>query len=118
MPITLVDRNGPPEALTCPAVICDDCGEPINARGPVGGLAVWIPATGHDDRPTVNALAFVHKGACDRAWSAGKRHAYSRDLDEFMAQLSHNFANPFTAEPGVEYVAPTPSTWRLGDRRR
>jgi hypothetical protein len=124
MPITMIDRNGPPEGTTCPAIICDACGEPISTGRQTlagtrrAGLVLWSSESGPDHRPTVSAFAYVHKGACDRAYSAG-RHLLSRTLDDFMAQLAHNYAHPFTEEvdePDVEYVAPAPSTWRLGRR--
>ena len=121
MPITMIHRNGGPhEAITCPAILCDTCGEPINAQPkPSGalsaGLVLWDPKpyTYVDGRPTATAYAYVHKGACDRKYTAG-RHLFSRELNAFMAQLAHNYAHPFTAEPDAEYIAPAPSTWRLG----
>jgi hypothetical protein len=119
MPITMIHRNGPPSGLTCPAVICDVCGGPINARpepanAEKAGLVLWDPKpyTYVDGRPTATEYAYVHKGACDRTYSAG-RHLFSRRLDDFMAQLAYNYTHPFTAEPDVEYIAPAPSTWRL-----
>jgi hypothetical protein len=124
MPITLIDRNGPPEALICPAVICDTCGEPISAerrdiyKASRPGLVLWLREPGPDHRPVLTDFAYVHKGACDRKYSAG-RHMLSRGLDDFMAQLAHNYAHPFEDEiyeTDVEYVAPAPSTWRLGRR--
>jgi hypothetical protein len=123
MPITMIDRNGPPEGMTCPAVICDACGEPININrqtiyeSNTSGMVLWTSEPGRDQHPTMSDFAYVHKGACDRKYSAG-RHLLSRELDDFMAQLAHNYAHPFTEEPGVEYVAPAPSTWRLGRYQR
>lgn len=109
MPITLIDRNGPPEAMQCPAVICDACGCPISATG----VVVWNAGYEADGRPLVTEVTYLHKGACDLAWSMGKPNLQSADLGEFMAQLTENFARPFAQAPGVEYVAPAPSTWRL-----
>lgn len=135
--ITFVDRNGPPEAMTCPAVVCDECGEPIYAGivedakgagsdgGPVKGWVLWH--TRHEaGRPVVECFHTVHGGPCDRVFTRraecgdNGRHA-SRGLDPFLAQLAHNFAHPFgtiedakDVEDGpVEYVAPAPSGWRL-----
>jgi hypothetical protein len=115
MPITMIDRNGPPAALICPAVICDACGRPINAVGPAG-LVEWNVVHEDDSRPLVTEVSYVHKGRCDRSWNARKPHLYSRDLREYMAQLAANFAHPFVHETGVEYIAPAPSNWRLGTR--
>jgi hypothetical protein len=129
MPITMIHRNGGPyEAITCPAILCDTCGEPINAEHQTPyearrqGLVLWDPKPYAyvDGRPTATEYAYVHKGACDRKWSKG-RHLFSRELDDFMAQLAHNYTHPFedeNYETDIEYVAPAPSTWRLGNRTK
>jgi hypothetical protein len=112
--ITILHRNGPPEAMTCPAVICDHCGDPIHNDG----NALWL--TDQDDGRTFRiTTAFVHK-ACDRAFEATHPdgHWSCRELGEFLQQLAHNFEHPFEREPGVEYAAPAPSTWRLGHRAK
>lgn len=108
MPITMISRNGPPEGLHCPVVICDRCGAPIDTTTP--GIIAWGLAS---------AYVYLHKGRCDDAWCATHDDDYglSQELDDFMAQLAHNYAHPLVEEPGVEYVAPAPSTWRLGRRR-
>lgn len=114
--ITFIDRNGPPEGLTCPAILCEHCGEPIHQRG----LVLWQVNYGdRGERPSVSPLAFVHQGRCDQAFDAAHPgHWCSRELDQFLEQLAHNFREPFELEPNVEYIAPKPSTWRLGRYRR
>lgn len=107
MGITLIDRNGPPEATTCPAVLCDTCQEPISRDG----LVTWHPGEHVHRHPVLSELRFVHRGPCDT-----EKDAHSRDLIEFIDQVRHNLVNPFKTEPGVEYVAPVPSKWRLGRR--
>jgi len=127
MPITMIHRNGGPyDAITCPAILCDTCGKPINAAHPPceaneQGLVLWDPRpfAYTDHRPTATHYAYVHKGACDQKYSAGKPHLFSRELDSFMDQLAHNYTHPFEDDQDdIEYVAPAPSTWRLGKRTK
>lgn len=115
--ITFIDRNGPPEGLLCPAILCDSCLQPVNGEGWV----LWQPRYSddrRDNRPTIASLAFVHPGDCDHAYEQAHGHHYSSPLGEFLTQLAYNYANPFREKPDVEYVAPHPSTWRLGHRAR
>lgn len=105
MGITLVDRNGPPGAMTCPAVICDTCQEPIHGAG----LVTWRPGEHVNKHPVLSDLRFVHRGKCDN-----EKDTHHRDLVEFLDELRHNVLNAFESRPGVEYVAPSPSRWRIG----
>jgi hypothetical protein len=128
--IAFIDRNGPPEAMHCPAFLCDHCHKPIAGKGVEGpgGIVIWRPkgqAHDADHRPGPQEVATVHKGACDRTYEAthpaanGERDRWWwMDLDELLEHLTHNIANPFVAEDNVEYVAPAPSRWRLGHYRR
>lgn len=110
MPLTMIDRNGPPEAIICPSIVCDSCGAPINATE--GGLALWQPNREPDGRPSPVTLRLVHQGRCDQFAERRWGHHYSQDLKQFMAPLAYNYATPFTLEPDVDYVAPAPSIWR------
>jgi hypothetical protein len=110
--LTLIDRNGPPEALTCPAFICDVCGEPLTAED---GWVLWWPELHVNRTPRPGQLYHVHQGACDRALVAQRgdnNSGYSRPLSEFIEQLAHNTEHPFKGERGVQYIAP--SGWRIG----
>jgi hypothetical protein len=113
--ITYIERNGPPEAMSCPAILCDQCLKPITGHGNV----MWLPDY-DGDTYQVLALAHTHKECTaaferthhpDRAWC-------SEELDQWLAQIAHNFTHPFPAEPNVEYLAPAPSQWRLGNYQR
>ncbi len=128
MPITFVDRNGPPAAMHFPAIICDVCGEPIDTSRAHGvddgeemhGWVLWNPTyPNEDERPVITCFLFVHGGSCNRkADAAHDHHHYSRGLDRFLENLMYNFQHPFEEDPNVKYVAPKPSRWRLGFYKR
>lgn len=110
--ITTIVRNGPPEAMTCPAVICDHCGKPIHEQG----NALWLSEYSEgSDRPRTT-FAFTHKH-CDHLFDRSGLW-FSEELDRFLEQLVYNFSHQFRHEPNVEYIAPQPSTWRLGRYER
>lgn len=116
--LVYLNRNGPPEALNCPVFMCDQCLEPINGRkggDGHGGIIIWRRRP--DD---TQEMATVHKGRCDRAYEAARPggHWSWNDLDEMLEHLTHNTLEPFPVEDDVEYVAPKPSTWKLGEYRR
>jgi hypothetical protein len=128
--ITFVSRNGPPEALLCPAILCDVCGEPIYAgklddeKGtgfdgePVNGWALQC----HGESEAIADVHFVHGGDCDQAMnkncSRDDRYHASVGLDVFLRQLVCNFEHPFEPDANQEFVAPPPSTWRVGRYER
>ena len=124
MPIVSVPRNGPPEAMSCPVMLCDGCGDrihqggtefeaPDRARRP--GMAVtWSRYVGHDtDGPAHTRLEsspmfFIHKGQCDRAFRAYGEQFYPLedgwtqlwdDIEGVMQQLAHNMTHPFEDDP-------------------
>lgn len=120
--LTFIDRNGPPEAMHCPAFLCDICLEPISSRG----WAAWRPDyPGDDGRPSINGVYTVHAAPdhnCLRRLEHREGHMYTQLLKEVVQQLDHNLTNPFeddqeVADGDVEYVAPAPSTWRVGQRK-
>jgi hypothetical protein len=116
--LVMLARSGPPEAQNCPALLCDQCLEPIAGRqggGEIGGLVIF--RTGADGR---QELATLHKGRCNRAYEAAHpgTHWSWQELTEFMRFLAMNTAEAFPLEDNVEYIAPAPSTWRLGEYRR
>ncbi len=111
MPFSMIERNGPPDAQLCPAIVCDGCGSPINRDD--AALVLWKPGREPDGRPSPSEFRFVHQGRCDRLVEQQHGHHYSQELSQFMDQLVHNYATPFRVEPEVEYIAPSPSMWRL-----
>jgi predicted HD phosphohydrolase len=124
VPITFIDRNGPPEAMRCPAFLCDVCNEPVHHSpddGHFGAVVWWTSYDG--DRPKVSQVYVVHKGpqkrcldALSKAIGKDAGHETWDNLDSFAQQLLHNALNPFVSERDAQYIAPHPSTWTLGSR--
>lgn len=131
MPIAFVARNGPPEAMRCPMLLCDACGGRIQSgdgkRDPEAqrledrpGISVSWARYVDGDRPAPDRLEssptfFVHKGRCDRAFQKYVEQFYRLDdgwtngwddVANVFAQLSHNMTHPFEDDPdlGTEKV--------------
>lgn len=109
MPLAMFDRNGPPEAMTCPAIVCDYCGGVITGEGNVE----WCRRK--SERTFVTSpFYFTHKGCSRQCTSVLRRHyphqegwsAAWRDIGEFLAQLSFNFEHSFENDEDASYVAP------------
>ena len=106
----MVARSGPPEAMLCPAAVCDVCGEPIHGHGHV----VWWPEYSDQGEYSSSPLYFVHQAVCDQRLCAAlgdsPRHpsggSYWQSLDEFLAQLRHNFEDPFEDGAAVKHDIP------------
>ncbi len=126
--LVVVIRSGPPGAMNCPAVFCDECDRPIENYG----NAVWYEyrdnETGETERSQVS---FVHKECAGRFESHHVEtcpeairgicmtHYRWYDLGEFLGNLSHNLENPLSQDPAladgsVSYRAPKPHDWRTG----
>lgn len=91
MAMPLHPTSGVRLELLCPVVACDACGQIIDADRP--GILLY-------DGDDYSRERHVHKGACDHAFerTAGeyaRRHLW-RDLDEWLAQLARNYADPLT----------------------
>lgn len=122
MPIRMIARNGPPEAMICPAILCSVCLEPVTAKN---GAAYWFSYGYEQDsgRAIESEVEFAHKGRCFSV--ADHRNEYGErallmdlDLNFFLKQLVNNFKRGFREEENVEYVAPVPSRWRIGNYER
>ncbi len=100
LPLDPADRKT--LGLSCPVIVCDRCGEFIDNERP--GNLLW-----HWDRPE---QYHVHK-ACD----GNLHHALpmSRDIDEWLAQLVHNYEHPIQKPGGVEVTLSTGSAYRVRD---
>ncbi len=101
--IEYVARSGPPEALNCPAFICDTCRKQVFGQG----IVTWSTTIGHDGEPSPHRqtpIYVAHKGRCGRALEVWLEANYPRadgwidlwdDLADFTRQLAHNLANAF-----------------------
>lgn len=104
--IYIVSRSGAPEALECPAFICDVCGEQVAGRGNVE----WAHKR-EVDKSFISPLFTTHKEVCSRkfrAWEQkfgypqgdGWRYGW-RELEHFMKHLTHNASNSFSDDEGT-----------------
>lgn len=101
--------------LSCPVVLCDVCGLPID-KAAAGNVLWWEQEWAIVPRPdgvSTGRLYFVHKGRCDRTLDPGS-DAFSREMDEFMAQLARNYAEPII---GTQLEDSKGRDWRVRELR-
>lgn len=106
--IEYIGRSGPPEAMNCPALICDSCRKQVVERGNV----IWGTTVGADGPRRSTPLYVAHKGRCDRAFDLWFAQAYPTDdgwiqlweeAETFMRQLAYNLTHAFADDPDGEY---------------
>lgn len=132
----MMDRNGPPEAMTCPFYLCAACGHPAYAAPYPGGeitpYVLWWRELPEGNRREFRQEGpfIVHRPYCDHALQAamekqlakigGEWVLLTEDFAVVARQLAHNATHPLAAEndpDGAEYVAPLPSTFRATQPR-
>lgn len=104
--IEILGRSGEPEAMNCPAIICDACRQQITDSGNI----IWGTTIGVEP-PLSTPLFAAHKGRCDAALQAGLQDRYPGDqwawlweeADHFLKYLSGNFKKPFADDPEGTY---------------
>lgn len=105
--IEILGRSGPPEALLCPAFVCDACRDQVTGRGSV----IHSVRYAGEDRES-SPLFVAHSGACDQGVTEWLRTAYLSadgwsvmwlDIEPFMRQLAHNLTHPFADDREGEY---------------
>lgn len=106
--IEIVPRNGPPEALTCPAVVCDVCRRQITDSGNI----LWAHKVVGDsgEPPAQSPMYAAHKGNCDMAMEKWLKVQYGQgwitlweEADTFLQQLVHNFTRAFGEDTRGDY---------------
>lgn len=107
--IEYIGRSGPPEAMNCPALICDACRQQITGKGNI----VWGCTLGDGSSTRRRTpLYTTHKGQCDRLFDLWFAKAYPsadgwvqlwEEAPDFMRQLAHNLTNAFADDPDGEY---------------
>lgn len=107
--IEYIGRSGPPEAMNCPALICDTCREQVVDRGNV----IWGCTLGDGNGGRRRTPLYVaHKGRCDRAFDLWFAKAYPREdgwiqlweeAADFMRQLAHNLTHAFADDTEGTY---------------
>lgn len=107
--IEYVARSGPPEAMNCPAFICDGCRKQVVGEG----IVTWCSTIGRDDgEHRQSPIHVAHKGTCGRKVEAILKACYPRadgwidywdDIADFARQLANNAAEAFADDPDGEY---------------
>jgi hypothetical protein len=107
--IEYVARSGPPEAMNCPAFICDGCRKQVTGAG----IVTWSTTIGHDDGVHRQSPLYVaHKGVCGRKVEAMLHAGYPAadgwvdlwdDIEDFVRQLTHNTTQAFADDLEGEY---------------
>ncbi|MFC8131576.1 hypothetical protein [Streptomyces sp. NPDC057302] len=108
--IEYVARSGPPEAMNCPAFICDACRQQVVSAG----IVTWATTIG-DGRSRTHSqspLYVAHKGECGRKVEAMLHASYPAsdgwmdlwdDIGDFLKQLTHNATSAFADDADGEY---------------
>ncbi|MGQ4355259.1 hypothetical protein [Streptomyces drozdowiczii] len=108
--IEYVARSGPPEAMNCPAFICDACRKQVVGEG----IVTWCSTIGRDNGGThrQSPIFTAHKGTCGRKLEAMLEAAYPPgdgwidywdDLADFLKQLANNHTEAFADDHEGEY---------------
>ncbi|MEV7427002.1 hypothetical protein [Streptomyces sp. NPDC091212] len=107
--IEYVARSGPPEAMNCPAFICDACRKQVVGAG----IVTWSTTIGRDhDQHRQSPLYVAHKGICGRKVEAMLHASYPHadgwvdlwdDIADFVRQLTHNATEAFSDDPDGTY---------------
>lgn len=129
--IEIVYRSGPPEALCCPALICDACREQIiadyTADVSLQGNAYYWSKRDNQGRMSVSPMLLAHKGHCDQALRRvlGGNFYQSQDgwdsgwdeIGTFLDHLGHNAITPFSGDEEGAYrfadIVPPPADLML-----
>lgn len=104
--IEILGRSGEPEAMNCPALICDACRKQVVDHGNI----LWGTTVGVEPRATT-PLFVAHKGDCDVALSGSLEQQYPGDewvwlweeADHFLEYLNNNFKRALPEGPRVTY---------------
>lgn len=106
--IEYIGRSGPPEAMNCPALICDTCRKQVVGSGNV----IWGSTAGSDGPRRSTPLYVAHKGRCDHAFEKWFAEAYPladgwmplwEEAAVFMRQLAYNLTNAFADDTEGTY---------------
>lgn len=104
--IEMVSRSGQPEAMLCPALVCDTCRDQVTGHGNV----LW--SIRHEPQWESSPLFVSHKGQCHRALkyriaieypiAAGWSQLWN-EAGDFMRHLTHNAVQSFADDPDGSY---------------
>ncbi|MER6376752.1 hypothetical protein ABT255_52665 [Streptomyces mirabilis] len=107
--IEYVPYSGEPEAMNCPAAICDTCREQVVGEGNI----VWCIRAGNKGEQRQQSPLFAsHEGGCDCALGRWLEAQYplddnwinlSDEIDVFLKQLGNNVGRSFADDPRGDY---------------
>lgn len=109
--IEIVPRDGPPEAMNCPAFICDACRKQVIGQGNIVWMRRYI-----DRQPQSSPLYVAHKGDCDRRIEAALEQRYTaadgwtslwEEAGDFLHYLTNNLTQTFADDPDGRYLTQT-----------
>lgn len=108
--IEYIARDGEPEAMTCPAFICDACRRQVTGAGNI----YWAVRYAAPGQRQSSPLFVSHKYECSRAvdqivettypFAEGWSGALSNEIRVFLAQLNHNAEHAFADDPDGTYL--------------
>jgi hypothetical protein len=106
--IEYIGRDGEPEAMNIPALICDGCREQITDHGNIYWTVRW-----RERQRESSPLLASHKHPCYQVVEALIRHDYpldegwsgplSNEADEFLTHLQNNFWHAFADDSAGTY---------------
>ncbi|MEV5611493.1 hypothetical protein [Streptomyces sp. NPDC052225] len=123
--IEYIARSGPPEAMNCPAFVCDACRKQVVGEG----IVTWATTIG-DGTPgphRQSPLYVAHKGDCGRKVEAMVNAGYPlsegwvdlwEDIPDFLKHLTHNATDAFADDPDGEYHQHTLAGAKKPEERR
>lgn len=99
--IEIIARSGEPEAMNCPALICDACRKQVTDSGNI----IWGTTIGVEPRLST-PLFVAHKGRCDQAVQQGLTTDYPGDewvwlweeAGKLLVDLAGNFKRRFEGD--------------------
>lgn len=107
--IEYVPYSGEPQAMNCPAFVCDTCRKQVVGDGNV----IWCVKVIEKDGQRQQSPLFVsHKGRCDQALDKWLGSQYPLDEDwinlweeisVFRSQLGNNADRSFADDPNGDY---------------
>lgn len=107
--IEYISRSGEPEAMNCPAFICDACREQVVGRGNI----LWASRIAKGVSRGSSPLFVAHKGRCDRAVKKLMEGMYPFDdgwlelweeIGGFLAHLTNNLEHAFADDRDGTYA--------------
>lgn len=108
--IEYIARDGEPEAMTCPALICDACRTQVIGDGNIYWAVRYVASGQRQSSP----LFVSHKYECSRAvdrivettypFAEGWSGALTEEVNVFLRHLANNAEHAFADDPNGTYL--------------